>query len=325
MESKLLSVIIAIYNVEEYLSECIESLCNQTYQNLEIILVDDGSTDSSGNICDNYAKKDSRIKVIHQKNGGVSKARNTGLNTMTGSYLTIVDSDDTLLPQAFEDGVKNLEKHNLDYVSFGSYRSGNGGNGSGLLSLSLEDEHNIRLEKCLSHEGIMGWGVIYKKELWENIRYPDGRVNEDSVVAYQLIDKAKRCGHLDKEYYYYRKTDSGICQSAIFKPNIRFDLILASQDRLKFAEQKNMCIPEARSALIKSILSYLTSYYANTISNENKYNYAVNLLREQKKLSYTTELINGKYKFYLSCFDRFDWLHKIGAKISFYARKIKQI
>lgn len=325
MEAKLLSVIVAIYNVEKYLSECIDSLCNQTYTNLEIILVDDGSTDSSGNICEDYAKKDTRIKVIHQKNGGVSSARNAGLNAMTGSYLTIVDSDDTLLPQAFEDSIKNLEKHNLDYVSFGSYRSGNGGNGSGLLSLSLENEHDTRLKECLSHEGIMGWGVIYKKELWENIRYPDGRVYEDSVVAYQIIDKASRCGHIDKEYYYYRKTDSGICQSAIFKPNVRFDLILASQDRLKFAEQKNMCILEARSALIKSILSYLTSYYANNNSKDDKYNYAVELLREQKRLNYDTTLINEKYGFYLSCFDRFDWLHKIGAKISFYARKIKQL
>ena len=108
----ILSIIVAVYNVENYLSHCIESLCKQTYKNLEIILVDDGSTDRSGDICDEYAKQDSRIVVIHQSNAGVSAARNAALRICRGDYITLVDSDDYVLPEVFGICVENIEKHN---------------------------------------------------------------------------------------------------------------------------------------------------------------------------------------------------------------------
>lgn len=243
MTQKLLSVIVAVYNVEKYITECITSICNQTYSNLEIILVDDGSTDKSGIICDSFAKKDPRILVIHQKNKGLSGARNVALDIMHGDYMTIVDGDDYVLPEAFATTITAMEKYHLDRCSFGSFRTGNGGNGTGKISLSLEDQHDARLRDCLTNEIAINWGAVYKSSLWQNIRYPIGHVHEDSAVAHYIIDRIQRYGSIDKKYYYYRINPTGICQTAVMKPHTRYDYVLACKDRLQYAIKKNMCVP----------------------------------------------------------------------------------
>lgn len=117
MEKERISVIVAVYNVEKYLSKCIESILNQTYKNLEIILIDDGSSDKSGDICDSYAKQDSRIKVIHRENKGIAYTRNEGLDTAKGDYITFVDSDDYIHPQMYELMMRKLREQNADVVA----------------------------------------------------------------------------------------------------------------------------------------------------------------------------------------------------------------
>ena len=114
MSGELITVIVPVYNVKDYLQQCVESICGQTYQNLEILLVDDGSTDGSGKICDELAKKDTRIKVIHKPNGGLSDARNAGLDVATGDYIGYVDSDDYIEPDMFEILLTNIEEHQAD-------------------------------------------------------------------------------------------------------------------------------------------------------------------------------------------------------------------
>lgn len=319
----MLSIIVAVYNVEDYLPQCIESLLNQTYKNLEIILVDDGSSDHSGEICDKYAAKDARIVVIHQKNAGVSAARNVALRICRGDYITIVDSDDYVLPEAFEISIDNITKYNLDSFNFGSFRSGDGYGGSGNVSLNLEENHDVRLAGTLANEGAFAWGAVVKKKIWAGIYYPEGRVFEDSVVAPFLIDRIWRCGHIDKELYYYRKTPNSICDTSVFKPRVRYDYVLACEDRLAFAEQRNMCVAEARSALLKAIMSYFTSYYGMGEHDDECYYRAKSLLLEHRKKDYNVNLLNGKYKAYLWCCDRLDFVHIIGAKISVLSKIIK--
>ena len=112
----MISVIVPVYKTEKFLSDCIKSILNQTYHDLEVILVNDGSPDSSGQICEEYAKKDSRIKVIHQENAGVASARNTGLNLAAGEYITFVDSDDYICPQMYEEMLKCAKKNHCDLV-----------------------------------------------------------------------------------------------------------------------------------------------------------------------------------------------------------------
>lgn len=322
MSQKLLSVIVAVYNVENYIAECINSICNQSYSQLEIILIDDGSTDRSGIICDSFAKRDKRIQVIHQKNQGVSSARNAGLDAMHGEYMTIVDSDDYILPETFAATIKIMDEHNLDRCSFGSFREGTGGNGTGKISLSLEDEHDARLQDCLINERVITWGSVYKSSLWKGIRYPVGHVHEDSAVAHYIIDRIQRCGSIDKEYYYYRITPTGICQTAAVKPHTRYDYVLACEDRLQYAVKKNMCVLQSRSVLIKAILSYLTAFYGTDSPIDDSYNNAIQLLRTQRKLPYYSRSLNTKYKIFLFCFDRMNFVHKIGAKLSIWAKNI---
>ena len=120
-QQELISVIIPVYNVEKYLRECIDSVLNQSYQNLEIILVDDGSTDSSGEICDEYEKQDIRIRVIHQKNQGLSGARNTGFQNANGEYVYFLDSDDWIVPEAIKCLVKRAEEESADVVFFEAF------------------------------------------------------------------------------------------------------------------------------------------------------------------------------------------------------------
>lgn len=324
MIPKFLTVIVAVYNVQDYLSECINSICNQTYSNMEIILVDDGSTDDSGAICDAFAEKDKRIRVIHQKNKGLSGARNAALDVMQGDYMTIVDGDDYVLPEAFAAAINTMEKYHLDRCSFGAFREGNGGNGTGEISLSLEDEHDARLKDCLTNERTINWGSVYKSSLWKGIHYPVGHVHEDSAVAHYIIDRIQRCGSIDKQYYYYRINPTGICQTAVLKPKTRYDYILACEDRLQYAIKKNMCVLQSRAVLIKSILSYLTAFYGTDSPIDVSFNNAIQLLRDQRKHPYDKSMLNAKYKIFLYCFGRMDFVHKISAKLSIWSKKIKR-
>lgn len=148
---------------------------------MEIILVDDGSTDGSGDICEEYAAKDQRIHVIHQKNKGVSGARNAALDVMQGDYMTIVDGDDYVLPDAFAHAIRIMEENDLDRCGFGSFREEKGGAGSGKISLSLENEHTDRLRDCFIHERAITWG--------RSIKVLSGRV---SVILLDMYMKTAR-------------------------------------------------------------------------------------------------------------------------------------
>ena len=311
-----LSVIVAVYNVESYIGECIRSLCNQTYQDLEIILVDDGSPDDSGRICDAYAEKDARIRVIHQANRGAGAARNAALRVCTGAYITIVDSDDYVLSEAFAVCIENIKKYNLDSFGFTAFSSGHGYGGSGRISLSLEEDKEKRICNCIVNEGALAWGSVMRRELWDGVFYPEGRVFEDSVIAYQITERINRCGGIDRAYYFYRKTPGSICDSSVYKPKARFDYILACEDRLKFAEERNVCIPAARSALLKSVISYFTSFYAMNDVDVEKYQYAKRVIDKHKQLPYNKKLLNLKYRIYINLYGKMDFVHRLGAKFS---------
>ena len=173
------SIIVPVYGTEAYLPTCIESLCNQTYQNIQIILVDDQSTDRCPEICDEYAKKDSRITVIHQKNKGVSGARNTGLENATGNYIMFVDSDDELYADAVNILLKDILEHEADIVwAPKNYENGEYTvfQGDHALLLSLNLEHNINAV----------WSKLFKKTFIEGLRFEEGKnINEDGFFMFQ--------------------------------------------------------------------------------------------------------------------------------------------
>ncbi len=209
---KLVSVIVPVYRSEIYLDKCVSSITAQTYRNLEIILVDDGSPDNSGKMCDSWAKKDSRIKVIHKTNGGLSSARNVGIDAAGGDYLGFVDSDDLIAPDLFEKVMGFFDSHEPEIVVFNSNRVKENGE-------IYAHTENIR-EGMLSGEeavvellrgNINNYAVnkVYKKEIFLGIRFPEGRLWEDMATTYKLFFKAKRiyC-YPEGLYFYLTRADS---------------------------------------------------------------------------------------------------------------------
>jgi glycosyltransferase involved in cell wall biosynthesis len=210
----LVSVITPVYNVKQYLNRCLESIITQTYKNLDVILIDDGSTDGSGDICDLYAEKDSRIRVIHKPYGGVSDARNCGLSAAKGELLSFVDSDDWIDPDTFAPLVNHIIKTSADIVLCGFYRVKNPADPAGFkkelhfdsdMILTQTEALNYLIEdvKIKSHL----WNKLYKRHVFSGIVFPFGKLYEDVSVMHKVFLNAKKFSVFVafKYYYYYRK------------------------------------------------------------------------------------------------------------------------
>jgi len=209
-----ISVIVPVYNVEEYLARCVDSVLAQTYENLEVILVDDGATDTSGSICDDFAAKDSRVRVIHKENGGLSSARNTGLEAATGECIAFVDSDDWIESDAYAHLLDLMEKHQVKLVCGGRYDV-SGKTGQRTVGLCPRREEVISGEELAGR--IFLWDgcdssacdKLYHRSLLENFRYPEGKVCEDVPVTYKIVLQADRVAMSDKPFYnYYHRPGS---------------------------------------------------------------------------------------------------------------------
>lgn len=202
----LVTVIVPVYKVEKHIHRCLDSIVQQTYGNLEIILIDDGSPDESGRICDEYAAKDPRITVIHQQNGGISDARNKGLDKARGEYIGFVDSDDWIHLEMYQKLVEIGLEHHADiaigghnYVTksriFPPYQMHG-------IQIYHTREAMIELLRDETFSNFM-WNKIYKRDLFEGIRFPKGQVMEDMAVAYRLFLKAEKVVLHDRPLYYY--------------------------------------------------------------------------------------------------------------------------
>lgn len=222
INQELVSVIVPIYNVEKYIDKCIKSICAQSYKNLEIILVDDGSPDKCGGICDAYANQDSRIVVIHKENGGLSDARNAGLNICCGKYVTFIDSDDYVEFDYIETLYTALIESRAD-ISIGDYfyETENG--------LTINDYFDSGKVRVLNQKEAIGelcklrlfsnsaWAKLYPTDFFSDIRYPIGRIYEDIPVTYRLILKAGRVTFCEKPIYHYIFRPQAISKGG-FKP-----------------------------------------------------------------------------------------------------------
>lgn len=210
----LVSVIVPVYNVEKYIKRCICSIINQSYKNLEIILVDDGSKDNSGSICDDYAKQDNRVKVIHKDNGGLSDARNAGIEIAKGKYLCFVDSDDYIdkeFVQTLYDDMAhfgtNISAVNLAYFDDNN-KYENASNVDGNQEI-LNSTDAIRYLFTNDKYCNYAWNKMYKAELFQGVRYPFGKKMEDLGTTYRLFNKAGAVVYNPKPlYYYYQRSDS---------------------------------------------------------------------------------------------------------------------
>ena len=210
----LLSIIVPIYNVEQYVDRCIQSILNQTYQNLEIILVDDGATDCSGAIADSYAAKDKRIKVFHKENGGLSDARNYGLEHVTGDYILFIDSDDFIVNTMCERLITVANNNNADIVSC-NYYIYRGDDDISIHTMSVQDDKRTftgmdmlryYLLKTEPFDLNVVWNKIFKLDLFngvEPVRFPKGRVQEDNFTIFMLFLNANSIVTVNEPLYYY--------------------------------------------------------------------------------------------------------------------------
>lgn len=239
---KLISVIVPVYKVEKYLKRCIESIQKQTYQNLEIILVDDGSPDRSGEICDEYAKTDARIKVVHKPNGGLSDARNAGLSICTGELIGFVDSDDYIAPNFFEKLYQYKMEHHAE-ISVCNYVRFQGET----VSDTKTEPKSVKVWKGKEAlENIYGsyghllsacvWNKLYDADLFENLRFPVGMKNEDEYILPRLIDKAETMVYAEEGLYYYYINEGSITEDSGYL--MSDDVYKIFEDRMAYFEDK---------------------------------------------------------------------------------------
>ena len=210
MMNPLLSIVTPVYNVESFLDRSVQSILSQSYRDIELILIDDGSTDGSSSLCDELAKKDSRVKVIHKENGGVSTARNVGLEIASGEYLTFVDPDDFLVPDTYLANMEYLISHkDVDILQ---YPYCNYISDDEILNYHRPAEHLlVGAEQIFSNwwsgsplEYVI-WNKIYKRSLWDGVRFKVGHISEDTCLVPQFVSRAHSIYISEKGLYYYQR------------------------------------------------------------------------------------------------------------------------
>lgn len=249
----LVSIIVPIYNVEKYLEKCILSLLSQTYKNIEILLIDDGSTDTSPLIVDQYAMKSNKIRVFHKANGGLSDARNYGIQHSKGQYLFFLDSDDWIKPKTIEILYNNLIHYNAD-VSEAQYVQVDDENyvineDNKKVHLLNNIDASINLRNYHLNQ-IVAWNKMYKKECFSSIRFPVGKIHEDEFTTYKILYNANKIVVTEQALFYYRKTPNSIINREITRK--RLDILDAYDEAINFYSEK-----KEKKLLYLTLLNYL--------------------------------------------------------------------
>lgn len=240
MTEELITVVVPIYKVEEFLPTCVESIIRQSYKNLELILVDDGSPDKCPQICDEYKNKDSRIKVIHKQNGGLSDARNEGLKIATGEWITFIDSDDYVGINFLEKLYSSATRVGAD-ISICDYQAVSDDTGIEKEETNIEVFDNVKCLEEMYHPQKHGmefvaWGKLYRTALFKKnkIEYPVGKIHEDTFTTYKLIYAAAKIVFCNASEYFYRQREASIMTSSF---NIkRLVMIEATREACQFFE-----------------------------------------------------------------------------------------
>lgn len=312
----MISIIVPIYNVEKYLSKCIKSIINQTYKDLEIILVDDGSTDNSGKICDEFAIKDNRIKVIHKKNAGVSSARNQGLDKANGDYIAFVDSDDYIEKDMYEKMVNVMNKYDVDIVSC-NYNHVNE-KIEPFFILDKDEYINNKtelIEKVFQYKNydMILFNKLYKKYIWKDIRFPLGiNLAEDLMMLYPTINLANRFYCIKEALYNKIERREGLTNSIRIEDYVNnivayedFLINVKKNEKLDF-KRIYICCSDGLFRHYKHLLDYI--YIYNSLEYENlkkeveyklidMYNQGILSKKNQKKI-FLLKLNKNLYKKY---------------------------
>lgn len=275
------SVIVPVYNVEPFLDECVQSILAQTYENIEIVLIDDGSTDSSGKMCDALSLKDSRIAVIHKENGGLSSARNAGMEAATGDYYIFVDSDDTISPSMVDTMVAKALEYDTDIVS----------------SLITEDRSlletgdiqkvklfNVREGlKSIFSDGLVvtsSSGKMYASHLWDNIRFPTDKIFEDYATIYKVIKASKgKIVSFEDYNYFYRPNPNSITKASFSHKRMQFYEVTSLVETDIRTDYPDL-VPVIKNRVTRQSISYFRDMSKSCYEDKNDIRYVISRVRK---------------------------------------------
>ena len=210
----MISVIVPVYKVEPYICQCVNSILNQTYRDLEVLLIDDGSPDKCGEICDEYEKKDQRVRVFHTENRGLSAARNLGLKEARGEYIGFVDSDDWIEPDMYEVLLKIIEEKRTDISVCGLwYEYPTCTEAVTNLHDEVYQKDDALVALILGYLKNYAWNKLYSKRIWKNIAFPEGHVFEDVATIYKVVKAAKQVATTSVSFYHYRQRENSIASA----------------------------------------------------------------------------------------------------------------
>ena len=288
MMNKLISIVVPVYNVARYLDKCINSIISQEYKDLEIILVDDGSTDESGRKCDLWAEKDNRIRVIHKENGGLSDARNVGIDNARGYYISFIDSDDFISEQYIQELYENIINTESDISICNPYYYYEQDNNTKTverykIKIDRIEGNSIDMTKILLYQKYFdtsAWGKLYKTELFKEngIYYPKGKLYEDIATTYKVFLKAKKIVFINRNLYFYRQRSDSIMSSKFNKKEM--DYINNAQEMMENLSKLN--IEMLNKAAISRFLSTNFAIYRK-IPNSKSYTDEIKKIKDNIK------------------------------------------
>lgn len=309
MSSNLVSVIVPVYKVEQYLNRCVSSIIRQSYANLEIILVDDGSPDRCPQLCDEWALQDSRIKVIHKENGGLSDARNAGIKKACGKYICFVDSDDYISSKFVETLYELIHMYNTD-ISAVSLKEVSSINQENVVSSHAENivfEGEAALKELFSNDTFANyaWNKMYKRDLFEDVKFPVGRKMEDLGTTYKLLLKAERIAYSTEVLYYYFQREDSI----LHKVDLDF-----YRDKFELSRERYEKIQDIYPDLRENDFFYfcvLLETYPELVSQMNEYEWANAANRTFEKCK---DMVDSKDKIKYFLLVHCGWLYRIVGK-----------
>lgn len=321
----MISVIVPVYNVEKYIEKCIKSILKQTYTDFELILINDGSTDKSSEICYKYSKIDERIRLINKANGGLSSARNVGIDASIGDYITFVDSDDYISKYMLEELYNCLCNTSSDIA---------------ICSFKRIKENEIIIEKkefvepeilnsktCFEKiysskvdEFTVAWAKLYKKDLFQKLRYPEGKIHEDEFITYKLFAQANRVAYLDTKLYFYLIRKQSIMNSGFSKKSlVRLE---AYSERINYFE--NIGEFQLAAMTAKRFINKCAEYYI-CIKDNDRNNIRIQAIALYDKYSkyfcYESLRENIIVKSFVKCRVIF-WLHHYLVKLGIVLKKL---
>ena len=293
----LISIVVPVYGVEKYVEKCLDSLSHQSYENIEVIVVDDGSIDRSGDICEEFAKKDKRIKVFHKTNGGLSDARNYGIKRAKGEYVCLVDSDDWAKSGFVEKMVNVALRENADIVVCGYNDMV-----PGRITMTGE-EATMRLLVEQENVDIIAWNKMYRRGLFDDVLYPEGENYEDCLTTYKLLSKASKVEYLPESLYCYRERTGSITQKSGKEERLTMRERAAREAMEYFAKSNKRLWEAAQIAMLTAKLAFMDFAISGTIKKTYYYDGREWILNNKKSL-YENQLLSRKLKTYIEMIEK---------------------